>query len=133
MGGLVDIFKGVTKHKDAMWLHKYPPKKNYESRGFAFNFGKTPFISIKDPALIKDFAHKDKYYEKYLPKAMLHLMGTGGIFMASGEEWKQQRKTISQKFHFELLKANVPRVRAITKELFAKIIEKKTNKIDVLK
>lgn len=67
-------------------------------------------ISLIDTALIKEFSVHDSRYKKFNFKVFESLIGDGGVIFSWGESWKNQRKIITQSFHYELLKDNVPKI-----------------------
>ncbi len=74
-----------------------------------------------DPQYIKELLLKPNLYEKTgITKFINPLVGGEGLVMSEGELWKRHRKIISNSFHYESLKANIPTIRKTTLEFLNK-------------
>ena len=90
---------------------EHPGKKLFVS-----NIGGSVLIMLRDAHYIKEFLQKQQSYNKSeFVNAFLPLLGTG-LLLAEGDTWKRHRKVISNSFHYEFIKDNIPLVQNTTKE-----------------
>lgn len=77
-----------------------------------------PLIYLVDSELLTEYFKNQKNYNKFFPRSFFkkhHLRySLGG---SEGEEWKRQRKIISEAFHFENLKKIIPLIDDTVKEI----------------
>jgi len=96
------------------------------------NTGKNISILLFDPKLIKDFYAKQNYYQKTrILQTMREIMGTG-LVLAEGNLWKNHRKIISSRFHFEFLKDNIPSITATTREFLNELAKAPLKRVNIL-
>ena len=96
---------------------KYP-----NMRLLATNLLHQVILNLTDPKLIGEFYKNGQYYEKRkIPSFLRNLYTRYGLGNAEGEEWKFQRKIISEAFHFENLAKTVPLMEETVKEFLDNI------------
>jgi len=80
-------------------------------------------LNFVDPKLVKEFFNKQDHYVKARSRLGLapYLQGNG-LALSEGEEWKRQRKFISQVFHYEYLNDNVPLIAETVNEFLTKLL-----------
>jgi len=90
------------------------------------NQGPFPHLTITDPALLKDFFNKHDLYTKPESLFGMHkkLIGKDGLFFAEGDSWKRHRKLLSQSFHYEFIREELPHVVEVVREMFDKLSQK---------
>jgi len=52
------------------------------------------------------------------------LIGKDGLFFAEGDSWKRHRKLLSQSFHYEFIREELPQVVEVVREMFDKLSQK---------
>ena len=88
---------------------------NSEKKVLVSNSLSNAVVLLRDSAYIKEYVQKQQYYNKgNFAKVMLPLLGPG-LLLAEGEVWKRHRKIISNSFHYEFLKTNIPVIRETTR------------------
>jgi len=120
------------KNDDALYDLKGFAKENPEMRALVRNFGATPVLILFDPALKKQFAFQHDLYEVGDFFGEFFNIFTTGLVAVNGDEWKKQRKIISQSFHFEFIKDNLPVILNSTREHLKELSQKELNDINVL-
>lgn len=98
-------------------------KSNPKLKGYALPLGSTVSISLTDPAYIRDFNNKAlKYYTKDLNfyKLFNYTSNEVGLVFAEGANWKNQRKNVSEIFHFEYMTSLLPIIVKKTAEQIEK-------------
>ena len=129
---LVKMIQSQKQHNDAIYDLKVYAQRNTQERALVRNIGSTHFVMLLDPTLKKEFAfHHNSYAIKEFPGTFGKLF-TAGLTGASGDEWKKQRKIISQSFHFEFIKESIPLMIDTTRELLNDLEKKDLNKIEML-
>lgn len=109
------------KMKDGMGYFRDLATKDPNVAAEVGNFASRVTVLLYEPKLLKEFYSKQSLYLKLKPpKAMNTIMGTG-LVLAEGNLWKNHRRIISSKFHFEFLKQNVPLIVATTKEFLGEL------------
>lgn len=130
---IVKMLLSQKKHKDGLYeLKKYAQVANPQDRALVRNFGSTPIVQLFDPVLKKEFAFMNHLYA--LPNFSKDFAATfmKSLNSVSGEEWKKQRKIISQSFHFEFIKDGVPVMVDTTQELLNDLAKKDLSKVEML-
>ena len=112
------------KHNDALHDIKQMAVNEPNLRAIVRNFGATPVIILLDPALKKEFAHHHHLYEVADYFGDFAKIFMTGLVDAKGDDWKKQRKIISQSFHFEFLKENVPVILNTTRTKLKELSQK---------
>lgn len=124
----------LQKHNDTLYDLKMLPREEPNLKAMARNFGSGAIVLITDPALKKEVAFNHNLYE--LPDLFDELgrLMMRGLIGVNADEWKKQRKIISQSFHFEFLKENIPGVVSATREHMKEMAKKENLKgVEVLK
>jgi cytochrome P450 len=96
------------------------------------NFGATPVVILLEPALKKEFAHHHHLYEVADYFGDFAKIFVTGLVGAKGDDWKKQRKIISQSFHFEFIKENVPIILQTTRSKLKELSQKSLEKTNIL-
>ena len=118
--------------KDGMAHFKNLAQEDPNVRAEVGNSGSDIAVLLFDPKLIRDFYAKQAYYEKTKPfQTMREIMGTG-LVLAEGNLWKNHRKIISSRFHFEFLKDNIPSITATAREFLNDIAKTPMKNINIL-
>jgi len=112
------------KHNDALYDLKQLAVNEPNLKALVRNFGATPVVILLDPALKKDFAHQHHLYEVADYFGDFAKIFVSGLVGAKGDDWKKQRKIISQSFHFEFLKENVPVILNTTRQKLKELSQK---------
>ena len=100
----------------------------------ANNFAHRVMVTLQDKALITEFYKNGKCYRKLPRKSFLRTEYTQyGLSNVEGDEWKFQRKVISEIFHFENLIKTLPIMEETVKEFLEAIkFEGNSVKINVI-
>lgn len=117
------------KNNDALSDLKELTKLNPKPRAIVRNFGATPVIILLDNALKKEFAFNHSAYIVEDVFGKIGRLTSSGLTGVSGDDWKKQRKIISQSFHFDFIKENVPTIVATARELLDELGQRNLNKI----
>lgn len=92
------------------------------------NFNNNLLVLIRDPEYAKEFFANPQLYEKSSASDFFKpIVGGGGLAMLEGEQWKRHRKIISNSFHDESLRNNIPIVQKTVKEFFDKLTPEDLN------
>jgi len=121
------------QYKDGMAHYRQLAQSNPDTPAEAGNFGSRIAVILYDPKLIKEFYAKQSNYAKIKPsQAMKAIMGETGLLLAEGNTWKNHRKVISSRFHFEFLKENIPLIVSTTREFLGEVSKTSLNKVNIL-
>jgi len=113
--------KSLKERGDFLGFYKNLPKENPNMRMHVGNVGNRVVIQLLDPKLIKEFFASQHHYQKIpFSDAFQSLVGTG-ILRAEGNVWKQHRKILSNMFHFEFIKQNIPLMVNTTREFLSEL------------
>ena len=108
----------VSINKDFLYKDKELVKQYPNVRMLVFNAGDSIFLSLVDPALIKEFYSKQDMFVKSIFSPIFQNLMKKGLIFTEGNEWKKQRKVISSMFHYEIIKSNIPTMVETTREFF---------------
>jgi cytochrome P450 len=127
--GLLHQYKADTlKHDDGFYTIKKLMKKHPKLKGIVSNSVGHPIISITDLKMIKEFHTKEHLYVKPSGGLGFHKdLLNNGLAFAHGNSWKDQRKLISQIFHYEFLKQNT----LLVHEVIIKHLQKLNKQTDL--
>ncbi|EPS58353.1 hypothetical protein M569_16461, partial [Genlisea aurea] len=99
-------------------------KKIYGSV-FLIWFGRTPRLTISDPALIREiFIVKSDLFEKNESPPLVRKIEGDGLLSLEGEKWAHHRRIIQPTFHAENLKLMIPTMAMSIEGAVAKWSEK---------
>jgi len=121
-----------SKHNDALYDLKAMAEKTPDMKALVRNFGATPVLILFDPTLKKHFAFQHDLYEVGDFFGEFFNIFTTGLVGVNGDEWKKQRKIISQSFHFEFIKDNLPVILKTTREHLKELSQKNLEGINIL-
>ena len=119
----------LSRNNDALFDLKELTKATPKPKAIVRNFGATPVVIFLDNALKKNFAF---HHQSYIVDNMFGKVGRlfmSGLVGVSGDDWKKQRKVISQSFHFEFIKDNIPNLVTTTRELFDELGQGNLDKV----
>jgi cytochrome P450 len=133
VGAFISSIKAVQTHGDFMAPAKQLIKANPNVRWEISNIGATPLIVLYDPQLIKEVIKNQDCYKKseLIFSPMTVILGEG-LVTAEGATWKKHRKVVSQSFHFEFLKSQLPLIVSTTREFLDKIPESGLKKVKMM-
>jgi len=123
---------GLKQEGDSFALFKKASKQHPTQKVLLTNSVGRPFLLLRDTKYIKEYFHKTQYYNKTGVVDFLKPVVGIGLLFAEGEMWKRHRRIISNSFHYESLKSNVPLVLKITKEFFNKISPEEYNNFQAI-
>ncbi len=123
---------GFKKEGDYFALFKKATQLNPDQKLLVTNSVGRRFLLLRDSKYIKEYFHKQHLYNKTGVMIFLHPLMGNGLTSAEGDVWKRHRKIISNSFHYESLKANVPLVLKITREFMDKISPEEYNNFQVI-
>jgi cytochrome P450 len=118
----------TEKHDDSYYTLRRIMKQNPKLKGLITNTVGHPTIALTDPKLIKEFFTKEHIYAK--PDECLGFTKDflqNGLAFAHGNDWKDQRKLLTQIFHYDFLKQNTPLIH----EVACKHLEKLSKQADL--
>ena len=116
-GTLPDLTKDFNKHGDTAYSLKKLVRDQPNTRLIAMTIGSDVALIFTDVELIKDFLNKQtKIASKDLRGSLRDPEIGIGLFIAEGEQWKAQRKLISQVFHFDYMNRCLPTVNRTLRE-----------------
>ena len=116
LGFLAVMRKDLRERHDILASIKEFSRENPGKKIFASSIGRNISIMLRDTQYIREFLQKQHLYEKSeVIRALLPLIGTG-LVLAEGDTWKRHRKVISNSFHYEFIKDNIPLVQNTTRE-----------------
>jgi len=121
LGCFKSIQESIAKYGDAFGSTKKDAETSPDQKYWVSNVQADPLISLRGSQYIKDFLQKQHLYEKSKYIDILKLIAGTGLVVAEGNTWKLHRKIISNSFHYEFLKDNVPMVQDITRQFFDKL------------
>mmetsp|Transcript_10271 Transcript_10271/g.11675 ORF Transcript_10271/g.11675 Transcript_10271/m.11675 type:complete len:510 (+) Transcript_10271:56-1585(+) len=116
--------RDTAKKGDCYHYIKQLAKENPKLKGYAAPFSSTIAVFLTDPVYIKEFINNkaQKYYTKdseYF-KLFNYTSNEVGLVFAEGENWKSQRKSVSESFHFEYMRSLLPTIVKTAAEVLAK-------------
>jgi len=120
------------KDNDALSDIKELTKLDPKPRAIVRNFGATPVVILLDNALKKEFAFSHNNYIVEDVFGKIGRLTNNGLTGVSGDEWKKQRKIISQSFHFDFIKANIPTIVSTARELLNDLGQRDLGKVLVI-
>ena len=132
IGLLHFVNKSFRETGDFFGYYKNLPKEDQNVRAHVVNIGDRVVIQLLDSKLIKEFYSNQHNYVKIpFSNAFQVLVGTG-LIRAEGKLWKQHRKTLSNLFHYEFLKQNIPLMVKTTRELLDQLKEAPLDDVKVM-
>lgn len=120
---LINIQMNQKKHDDPFYDIIKLAEEKPDLKAIVRNFGATPVLCLLDPAIKKEFAFNHNMYEIGDFFGNFAKVFTRGLVGVEGDNWKKQRKIISQSFHFEFLRENVPIILNTTHECLDDIVK----------
>ena len=85
------------------------------------NLGPNTLFLLRDPQMIKEYLHKQHFYNKVGVATFLRPLFGNGLSTAEGETWKHHRRIVSNAFNYEKIKASVGIVQGTTREFLDKL------------
>jgi len=126
-GGFVQFFpfaasfvydiKDVQTHKSFFYRDKQIIKENPNLKFLATNLCPSCYLVLADPKILKDFFNQHDYYKKAEMTAMYKNVLGNGIFFSEEDSWERRRRLISKSFHYEFIRAKLPYIKNIVKEI----------------
>ena len=108
-------------------------KKNHPNAKIWLSvLGTKPYISLRDPQYVKEFAQKTSSYKKAEAGDVVKFATGNGLVFIEGETWKRHRKIISSSFNYDFLKDNVKVIRDTAVEFFNQMSDDNLNNYNVL-
>jgi cytochrome P450 family 4 subfamily V len=98
---------------------KSEASKSPNEKYMVTNLQSDVLISLRDTQYLKDFLQKQNLYTKTKFLDILRLVAGTGLVTAEGDVWKRHRKIISNSFHYEFIKTNVPMIQETTREFLS--------------
>ncbi|KAL4441133.1 hypothetical protein ABPG74_002083 [Tetrahymena malaccensis] len=108
--------KSEKIHGDPMKLLKLEMAKNPKLKAIACSLGFGVLITSVDPDMNKSFLIDNYSKSVKLAPIFNYKILKNGIIFSEGEQWKKQRKMISDSFHFDSLKSRFQVIAQVTKE-----------------
>mgnify|MGYP000906918675 CR=1 FL=1 len=135
VGMFGDMMQSMKTHGDSFYNIKQIVKQNPDLRFIASPMGDRIVFELYDLELIKEFVGKqnkmsikDTQVMGSMPRAVLQ-----GLAFTEGEKWKNQRKVISQVFHFDYMNQCIPSINYLAKKWIESNCEKKDSGVNLHK
>lgn len=107
------MLEDFDKHGDFYHYSKNQARAEPD-RFYCTNIGPNPFVILHDTALIKEFyLNTDCYVKEQLQLDFFPYLLGKGLVISEGDQWKKQKKMLSNTFHFEFLNSILPLVQKI--------------------
>jgi len=133
LGSLItNILVSFVRKGDALYDMKHLSEKEPNLKGIVRNFASTPLVMITDSKLKKELAFQHENYEMLNFFEGFGYVFSKGLVGVKGAQWKKQRKVISQSFHFEFLRENVPLIVKNTREKVQEISQRDLKKVNII-
>jgi len=115
--GYIKFFiTGLTEYGDFLYHSKLGARKN-PNRVLCTNIGPNATLFLRDPALVKEFyLNTDNYIKDPLYLELFNPILGKGLVTSEGNQWKTQRKVMSNVFHFEFMKSILPNIQATARK-----------------
>jgi len=124
--------ESFVKNGDAFGFTKRDAEIFPDQKCWVSNVQSDVLFSLRGTQEIKDFLQKPHLYQKSKYIDMIKLIAGTGLVTVEGNIWKSHRKIISNSFHYEFLKANIPMIQDITRQFFEKLGPEDLNDYTVL-
>jgi len=132
IGKFQTCLAAFKEHGDAKHHIKRQAKTNPQ-RAICSNLGGSVTLALYDPSLVKEFyLNSDNYIkDPIFLECFSPLLGKG-LLTSEGNQWKAQRKVLSNAFHFGFLKSVLPSVQVTTRENLFKLRDTSLNDVNLM-
>jgi len=123
----------IDQHSHFDALHAYKKDMGLKQNPLEVaNYGEHVIVSLFDPKLIREFYAKQQNYQKLaFSSTVSRLCGTGLLF-AENSLWKHHRKILSNIFHFEFFRQNIPFMVDTTREALVNLMIKPLQDVNLI-